>query len=932
MIKLNENIDSGSKTVIFDPPHVPDESGLRYYQEECIQKIEDVGEGSHLIVLPTGSGKCFAPGTEILMFDGSVKKIETIKEGERVMGPDSKPRTVVGLAHGREMMYKVIPNRGNPYVVNESHILALRATGNKCFTVDNKGTRYKTGDLCNISVKDYLQTSKTFKHCMKGYWSDRIEFSHKNIEIDPYLLGLWLGDGHSNETSFTIANYDVEIINFIKEYCNKNKLPFSVSDSHKEKQTRCKTYRILAPTRKHFANGLKENLKKYDLLNNKHIPDAYKCNDVDIRLRLLAGILDTDGYYDRKKRTYEYTSVSETLFDDVLFLVRSLGFTAFKKKKIVKGKVYYRCSINGRHLNDIPCLLKRKKALNSRGRKNGHNVGIQVKPVGVGEYYGFELIGPDRLFLLADFTVVHNTFVFSHIPRHGRVLILSHRDELVHQPQKYYDCSFGVEQAKEHSNGEEVVSASVQSLIRRLDKFDPYDFDMIITDECHHATAPSYQKIYEYFKPRIHIGFTATPDRHDRNDLHKIFDDILYIKNMAWGIKEGFLTDIDCFQVDVKYNLNQVKSAMGDWVLGALGDAMCKEECVTAVAEAYRDYHKGQTVIFTANVAHANKVADEINELCSPDGREIAKVLTGSTPPEDRAKMLKDFADGKFNCLVNVMVLTEGTDIPCIETVIMARPTQNQSLYTQAIGRGLRPFPGKDALTFVDCVGVSKKKPVNVGHLFGLNFEAVPKKKRKRLQGVRITEMGEKMEVLMDGPDSWIDTVRRVKLFQEDTNADLRDINFTPMGDDSLLLSLSSAKIKIMPPDARGESSAILNPVNDTTKMIVKNRPLQEVIDYVYEYLLANLADERPLWDDRLVSKWGDAPASEKQIVYISKLADIKGVSLKDIKDESLTKRQATALIDRMKVMPTTNPSAMRYTPIKKKSVNKPRKNYNVFE
>lgn len=524
------------------------------------------------------------------------------------------------------------------------------------------------------------------------------------------------------------------------------------------------------------------------------------------------------------------------------------------------------------------------------------------------------------------------TFVFSHIPRHGRVLILSHRDELVHQPQKYYDCSFGVEQAKEHSNGEEVVSASVQSLVRRLDKFDPYDFDMIITDECHHATAPSYQKIYDYFKPRIHIGFTATPDRHDKNDLHKIFDDILYIKNMSWGIKEGFLTDIDCYQVDVKYNLNDVKSAMGDWVISALGDAMCQPECIYAVADAYRDYHKGQTVIFAANVEHAYMLADQINSIYKKENSDHieAKVLTGSIPSDERAQMLKDFTERKYPCLINVMVLTEGTDMPLIETVIMARPTQNQALYTQAIGRGLRPYPGKEALTFVDCVGISKKKPVNVGHLFGLNIEVVPPKKKKRLQGVRITEMEEVIKDALDGPDSWIDTVRRVKLFTDDMEVDLRDVNFTPMGDNTLVLSLSSMKIVISAPDARGESAVYMKWYEEANESTSEKMLLQEAIDYVYTYLLENLADERPLWDDRIVSRWGDAPASEKQINYITKLASMKGVSLVDIKDEKLTKKQATVLIDRMKEMPTVNHSATKYQGIKM-TPNKRKPEYDIF-
>ena len=155
-------------------------------------------------------------------------------------------------------------------------------------------------------------------------------------------------------------------------------------------------------------------------------------------------------------------------------------------------------------------------------------------------------------------TALGKTVTFSHIKRKGRVLILSHRDELVHQPEKYYDCSFGVEQAKEHSNGEEVVSASVQSLIRRLNKFSPDDFDMIITDEAHHAAAPSYKKIYDYFNPRIHIGFTATPNRGDNVRLDDVFEDIIYEKDLKWGIKNKYLTDINCLQVDIGFDLSKV--------------------------------------------------------------------------------------------------------------------------------------------------------------------------------------------------------------------------------------------------------------------------------------------------------------------------------------------------------------------------------------
>lgn len=127
------------------------------------------------------------------------------------------------------------------------------------------------------------------------------------------------------------------------------------------------------------------------------------------------------------------------------------------------------------------------------------------------------------------------------------------------------------------------------------------------------------------------------------------------------------------------------------------------------------------------------------------------------------------------------------------------------------VGRGLRLSPGKEALTLVDCVGVSKKAPVNVGDLFGLNMKVVPKEKRNRLQGIKITEMETKIETILDGPDSWINTEVRVKLFRDENNVDLREINFVPMGNNSLVLSLGDGKaIRIPETDALGKTQAIL--------------------------------------------------------------------------------------------------------------------------
>lgn len=148
---------------------------------------------------------------------------------------------------------------------------------------------------------------------------------------------------------------------------------------------------------------------------------------------------------------------------------------------------------------------------------------------------------PPGAFLAQMATGLGKTVTFANIPRHGeRMLILSHREELVEQPRKYFNCSYGIERAKQHSHGEEVVSASIQTLARRLSDFDPEDFRLIICDEAHHAAASTYRKIFDYFRPEKLIGFTATPNRGDKVRLDTVFSKIIFQRDLCWGVKNGY--------------------------------------------------------------------------------------------------------------------------------------------------------------------------------------------------------------------------------------------------------------------------------------------------------------------------------------------------------------------------------------------------------
>ena len=468
-------------------------------------------------------------------------------------------------------------------------------------------------------------------------------------------------------------------------------------------------------------------------------------------------------------------------------------------------------------------------------------------------------------YLIQMATGLGKTVTFANIQRKGRVLLLSHREELVTQPQKYYDCSFGIEQGKNHSDGEDVVSASVQSIVRRLENFNPNDFDTIICDEAHHAAASTYKKIFSYFKPRLLLGFTATPNRADGVRLNDVFSEIIFQRDLRWGIKNGYLSDIFCRRVDIGYDLSNVHTRMGDYAPSELETAM--SDTSDAIAEAYRKYAKGATLIFAVSVKHAHDIARKI-------GGAVA--VTGDTP--NRAEIIKDFSERKIPCLVNCMVFTEGTDIPLVETVIIARPTQSDSLYAQMVGRGLRLHPDKDKLTLIDCVGITGKANLcTAPSLLGIDMSEVPKNQRNKIQG-DLFDLPDKVTLSMDTPESWIRNTEIIDLWANEQEYNLHNINFFKMPDGSLTLSLPERVITIPCQDHLGN---------------VKGMPMQEAIDRVYYYLLREHSNTRAIWDMNAVKHWGSAPATDKQKNIITK-------KFKDFDCTDLTKIQASRILNRI--------------------------------
>lgn len=368
-------------------------------------------------------GKCFAKGTKIRMFDGSIKNVEDIENGEYVMGDDSSSRLVYGCTNGSEIMYEIIPNKGQSFICNESHILSLSVSEKMRF----KNIKYNTGDIITMSVKEYFTDLKPCYRRSLALYRKGWELNETKHLIDPYMLGVWLGDGNSKE--FSITSVDNEIISSVNDFANKHNLFVRKKDDGI-------SYHVTS--KKNGVNHITKELKRLGIFKTnfsattgtKRIPKEYLIDSRENRLKLLAGLLDTDGYANIKNgniSNFEITQKRKELSYDIQELATSLGFYSSINAKLASMKrsdgTYYYCEVYRVNiygdLDLIPIKVERKKGLisASKNRRNPLKTGFIIKNVGIGEYYGFA-VDKNHLFLLSDGTVVHNTSEVNVYDRH----------------------------------------------------------------------------------------------------------------------------------------------------------------------------------------------------------------------------------------------------------------------------------------------------------------------------------------------------------------------------------------------------------------------------------------------------------------------------------------------------------------------------------
>jgi len=368
------------------------------------------------------------------------------------------------------------------------------------------------------------------------------------------------------------------------------------------------------------------------------------------------------------------------------------------------------------------------------------------------------------------------TVIFSHLidrvpcptPNATQTLILAHRQELVEQAAShcqnlYPSKTVDIEMAKKQATGvADITVASVSTLARspaRLHRFDPSRFKLILVDEAHHIVASSYLGVLQHFQLGDQqkrgctalVGVSATFSRHDGLRLGAAIDHIVYHKDYVDMIEDEWLSQVVFTTVRTGVDLSKVKDTgtTGDFQVGALSQAVNRDEINAITVRAWLEKAGGRrsTLVFCVDLAHVVN----LTAMFRHHGID-AQFITGDTPTDERRKRLAAFKAGDYPVLLNCGIFTEGTDIPNIDCVLLARPTKSRNLLVQMIGRGLRKHSGKDNCHVIDMVASLEAGIVTTPTLFGLDpdalFEAADFKQAKTLRERRDTEEKRAVEAM----------------------------------------------------------------------------------------------------------------------------------------------------------------------------------------
>lgn len=362
--------------------------------------------------------ECFSPETLVMMYDGSLRQIKDIQIDEYVMGPDGEPRKVLASHSGIDHMYRLnVYTGGSDQVVNSKHqIYYIERDYSKKQEITKLDTPVNL--LAEQSRRSYKQNVRYLQRTasVDKNWN-------REVLLDPYILGLWLGDGSTNKAEF--ISMDIEVIQALQEFADRNGMALRINQPS-EKDNKAVVLSLvnrsnLNKNGNNNPNQLKEALRYYRIFSAKDIPDDFIYTSRENRLALLAGLIDTDGHFSKRDNVYTFRQCESRkhIVLKAAFIARSLGFKCTVNKyktgclKQIRNNRKPSMTEDTWSLNildgnyEIPVKIARKKGSVKKTKGNALQSNFKISYEGIGQYCGITVDG-DNLFVLGDFTIVHN--------------------------------------------------------------------------------------------------------------------------------------------------------------------------------------------------------------------------------------------------------------------------------------------------------------------------------------------------------------------------------------------------------------------------------------------------------------------------------------------------------------------------------------------
>lgn len=735
---------------------------LREYQQACVDAVVGAvrrGVRRQVCVLWPSLGKDQRVDQRVLTPVGW-REIGSLHVGDSVIASDGKPTEVIGVhPQGKKMLYRVTFSDGTYTITGPDHLWKVRTKH------DRNREKWRIVPTCELMDS---------RICIMLPLVEPIEYgeSYPDLPIDPYALGVLLGDGsfgHGKQRSICITTPEPEILMELRL-----RIP-GMELKHSERYS----YRL------NSATWLRPALLALELWDKrswqKFIPEMYAMSSAGNRLALLRGLMDTDGT--NQDFSGEFSTSSPQLASDVVDLVRSLG--GFTKMKVRQpwftyrgerreGRDSYRIFVrlpNG--VNPFSLPRKADKYVPNLSRML-QKYPISVDPEGVDDSVCISVAHPDHLYVTEGYTLTHNSVLMAHLPQAlsaKRTLVLAHTTELVSQLRDTFsdenpDAEVMIERAEHHDATEDtdIVVGCIPTLRQeyRRRKFKK-PFDLILVDETDLALAKTWLQTIHAFgggERAVLVGFTGTFNRADGKKAADLFDELVFEMGWEEALNGGWIVPHRGIAVHTATDISQVPVFGDDFsqeqLLKAVDTPDRNDVIVSTIEQQLVD--RNSIIVFVSGIEQCERVAQMLR-----DRGQKAEAIHGKTNKFERPSILSRVQRGDTRILVNVGVVGRGVNMPILDTAVMAHPTRSWTRFTQAMSRCGRPSPETmktDAL-LVDIVDVCGRHQVqSASSVFGCRrIDALG----QNLQTVKAVEQcAEAAGIEVQDGDTVTDIVQRI--------------------------------------------------------------------------------------------------------------------------------------------------------------------------